>query len=109
MARLCTAGHTIRARGHGDKPYLGVFPQRILRETELRLSPEYLWPKSKPHGKHFIRSVLLDAFDKEQKLKFIDFGVGRGTYSNLLRDVFPESSWTGVEIYEPYILSLIHI
>lgn len=60
-------------------------------------------PKSKPHGKHFIRSVLLDAFDKEQKLKFIDFGVGRGTYSNLLRDVFPESSWTGVEIYEPYI------
>ena len=60
-------------------------------------------PTSKASGKGFIKSVLVSALDREKEIRFIDFGVGRGTYSNLLRNEFPESKWTGVEVYEPYI------
>ena len=60
-------------------------------------------PTSKASGKGFIKSVLVSVLDREKEIRFIDFGVGRGTYSNLLRNEFPESKWIGVEAYEPYI------
>jgi len=33
----------------------------------------------------------------------LDVGPGQGTYSDLLRGVTPGSSWSCVEIFEPYV------
>ena len=60
-------------------------------------------PTSKGSGKVFVKGVITEVFDSENEIRIIDFGVGRGTYSNLLKPAFPQSHWTGVEAYKPYV------
>ncbi|MEJ1157112.1 class I SAM-dependent methyltransferase [Prosthecomicrobium sp. N25] len=35
--------------------------------------------------------------------RILDVGVGRGTYSQLLRERFRTATWVGVEVWEPYV------
>jgi hypothetical protein len=60
-------------------------------------------PKSKSFGKTFIKDLLELTALHEELQTFVDFGVGRGTYWNLLNPSFPNAVWIGIEAWKPYV------
>jgi len=60
-------------------------------------------PTSMPYGKEWTKQTV-DRLSRLCDIKRVwDIGVGEGTYSKLLKSQLKNSSWTGVEIWEPYI------
>lgn len=52
-------------------------------------------PYSSESGKQYIRNIV----GRVKHERMLDIGCGSGTYARM----FPESNWTGIEVWEPYI------
>lgn len=59
-------------------------------------------PTSAIEGKTWTLKTLLRLSEHLEFKQILDVGPGRGTYSLLLRQFWPQSHWTAVEIWEPY-------
>ena len=60
---------------------------------------------SSQEGKDWTKRYVTKYVKDVQTPRFLDIGTGQGTYFNLLSKQFPDSHWTGVEAYKPYITS----
>lgn len=60
-------------------------------------------PVSSPQGKPWITQILKQISDRQPINRVLDIGVGQGTYSQMFRGQWPNSHWTGVEAWEPYV------
>lgn len=58
-------------------------------------------PYSSDEGKAFIKSYLGDFTTSPNS--FLDVGVGSGTYADLLKPLFKNAYWHGVEVWMPYV------
>lgn len=52
-------------------------------------------------GKEWTKAFV--SFNKNSIKKICDIGPGQGTYYHILKEDIPESHWTGVEAFMPYI------
>jgi SAM-dependent methyltransferase len=56
-------------------------------------------PHSSPEGKEWSAERIVELSPK----RILDVGPGVGTYVELLRSFLPDSRWTGLEVYPPYV------
>ena len=60
-------------------------------------------PASSPEGKDWTHLQLLKLTSKYSISNILDVGCGAGTYYNYFNSVLPGATWTGIEIWEPYV------
>lgn len=61
-------------------------------------------PYSSSEGKReFMVPAVLSLLPGGRVTSVLDIGAGAGTYSDLLRPLLPRATFTGVEIFEPYV------
>lgn len=60
-------------------------------------------PSSNEEGKQWIHNQVLNLKSTNNIKRVLDIGCGSGTYFNYFKSILPDTEWTGVEIWEPYI------
>ena len=60
-------------------------------------------PGSSRQGKSYSAGIILSLEKKGLIRRVIDVGVGAGTYAQFLKPSMPNTHWSGIEAYQPYI------